>query len=193
MTTSRDVLLWIDTETTAIRPEEGDLLEIGMRVTDMTGNPLANKYGGTEFSRVILPKEGINLNSVSLETIYGMHRDNGLVRESLLSGTGQDETVSQTVEWLETVREVLTPDRLIIAGTNPQFDLDWIHWHLHDLAAYLDQVTDYHRMDMTALRLALATLGPHKHEHTTHRVDDCLDRDTHEYQQTISILRHTKE
>ena len=46
MTTSRDVLLWVDTETTAIRPEEGDLLEIGMRVTDMTGNPLSNKYGG---------------------------------------------------------------------------------------------------------------------------------------------------
>ena len=193
MTTSRDVLLWIDTETTAIRPEEGDLLEIGMRVTDMTGNPLANKYGGTEFSRVILPKEGINLNSVSLETIYGMHRDNGLVREALLSGTGQDETVSQTVEWLSTVREVLTPDRLIIAGTNPQFDLDWITSKLPALADWLKSYTDYHRMDMTALRLALATLGPHQHEHTTHRVDDCLDRELNEYRQIISIIRHTKE
>ena len=193
MTTSRDVLLWVDTETTAIRPEEGDLLEIGMRVTDMTGNPLSNKYGGGEFSRVILPKEGINLNSVSLETIYGMHRDNGLVREALLSGTGQDETADQAVEWLRTIREVLTPDRLIIAGTNPQFDLYWIRWHLTGLDIYLDEYTDYHRMDMTALRLALATLGPHQYEHTTHRVDDCLDRDINEYQQTINILRHTKE
>ena len=193
MTTSRDVLLWVDTETTAIRPEEGDLLEIGMRVTDMTGNPLSNKYGGGEFSRVILPKEGINLNSVSLETIYGMHRDNGLVREALLSGTGQDETADQAVEWLRTISEVLTPDRLIIAGTNPQFDLYWIRWHLTGLDIYLDEYTDYHRMDMTALRLALATLGPHQHEHTTHRVDDCLDRDINEYQQTINILRHTKE
>lgn len=87
----------------------------------------------------------------------------------------------------------LDPDRLIIAGTNPQFDLDWITSKLPVLADGLNSLTDYHRMDMTALRLALATLGHHKHEHTTHRVDDCLDRDIHEYQQTINILRHTKE
>lgn len=191
MTTSRDVLLWVDTETTEIRPEEGDLLEIGMRVTDMTGNPLPGAKG--RYSRVIHPTGGIRLNCGTMEPILGMHRDNGLIRESLLSGTGPDETAEDACQWIVDINYHLDPDRLIIAGTNIQFDIDWITSKLPVLADGLNSLTDYHRMDMTALRLALATLGPHRHEHTTHRVDDCLDRDIHEYQQTISILRHTKE
>lgn len=79
MTTSRDVLLWVDTETTAISPEEGELLEIGMRVTDMTGNPLSDAKG--RYSRVIHPTGGIRLNCGTMEPILGMHRDNGLIRE----------------------------------------------------------------------------------------------------------------
>ncbi len=191
MTTSRDVLLWVDTETTAISPMEGELLEIGMRVTDMTGMPLPVAEG--RYSRVIHPTNGIRLNCGTMEPILGMHRDNGLIRESLLSGTGPDETAEDACQWVVEINYQLDPDRLIIAGTNIQFDLDWITSKLPVLADGLKNLTDYHRMDMTALRLALATLGPHKHEHTTHRVDDCLDRDIHEYQQTISILRHTKE
>ena len=191
MTTDRDVLLGIDTETTAIRPEEGDLLEIGMRVTDMAGNPLLGAKG--RYSRVIHPTDGIRLNCGTMDTILGMHLDNGLIRESLLSGTGPDETAEDACQWLVDANYPLNPERLIIAGTNPQFDLDWISHKLPVLTDGLRTLTDYHRMDMTALRLALATLGPHKHEHTTHRVDDCLDRDINEYQQTISILRHTKE
>lgn len=191
MTTSRDVLLWVDTETTAISPMEGELLEIGMRVTDMTGNPLPVAKG--RYSRVIHPTNGIRLNCGTMEPILGMHRDNGLIRESLLSGEGPDETAEDACQWIVGIRTKLDPDRLIIAGTNIQFDLDWITSKLPALADGLKNLTDYHRLDMTALRLALATLGTHQHEHTTHRVDDCLDRDINEYQQTINILRHTKE
>lgn len=34
---NRRMLLWLDTETTAIKPEDGQLLEIGMRITNLDG------------------------------------------------------------------------------------------------------------------------------------------------------------
>ncbi|PLS26012.1 hypothetical protein [Bifidobacterium parmae] len=176
-----DMLLWLDVETTGIKPT-ADLLEIGLRCTSMDGTQETARLTGV---RHLKPDEGIIFEPGAI----GMHYANGLIDDCLLGGLDPDDLASDVIDF---TRDLAATYRLHPAGTNIQrFDLP-------RLASFCSRVSiagatsligflHYRAVDMTTVRALLATQGHHlDQDHTArHRVDDCLDRD-------IAFWRHAQ-
>lgn len=180
-------LVWIDTETTAIDPADGQLLEIGVNAT-----PLDDPDTAIYCYQTPIWQRCINLNSDTAGAIR-MHMSNGLIDECLDAG-GHATTITDVFETLDTDLAVLAEKWVLHpAGTNPDFDVDWIK-HTHATTYITPTARTSHRiwqhfnhrkLDMTAIRLSLQPLGinlldPKVHD-TQHRVANCINRDLHEY------------
>lgn len=181
MTDKPDALLWIDTETTAIDPREGDLLEIGLVCTSMDASEtIATHHAVIHRDHLVIDRQ--NLIAVR------MHLANGLLLESL-DMAGEPTADRAEADLREFINTLYDQWALYLAGTNIQFDIDWINEHLP--TAGIDDLS-HRRMDVTSLRLALTAIGldPYDESHDTdHRTSHCLARDIREYRQMIALLR----
>ncbi|NMN02721.1 ribonuclease [Bifidobacterium panos] len=173
-------LLWIDVETTAIDPDDGDLLEVGMVLTDMRGKLLENpRYW------LVKDQHSIRINAATI-TAIGMHWENNLIKEvcalEACNGLAVSKEIRETLDkWSRNA--VLHP-----AGTNVDFDLRWLAAHL-GLHTTLDKLS-HRKLDLTTLRLLDTAIGldPYESHATYHRVEDCLARDLAEYWQRIEQM-----
>ena len=116
-----------------------------------------------------------------------MHCANGLLEDALDAGYTEAATANALEEYVDSLAQSFT---LHPAGSNPQFDLDFIgrlcpHPPPH-----------HHRIDMATLRDSLEAAGwDVKPEDETpaacaHRTGTCLDRDIRQY---ARIIRHLSE
>ncbi len=190
------MLLWLDTETTAIDPADGQLLEIGMRITELDGSD-GSDGGDFSFERV-LPHRSIDYTSKTREAI-AMHSRNGLLDESF----NQPEDFCRSVDWdiqgwltdCITGLQVHGPAVMLhVAGSNPGFDLGWLDAHcpgVRDSHVWRGHVS-HRNLDLSAIRLTLMTVGVNPyaaHRERTHRVHDCLDHDIHQWMQWVEWVR----
>lgn len=162
------MLLWIDTETTGLDPNQCELLEVGMQVTDMTGKH---------------PHDSLHLI---------VHPDNGLM---LASAEAPKDTYDyQHTAWNihEFLNDQLSQYTLHPAGTNVDFDLRQLDVHLsrhlnHPIAEGLH----HRKLDLTTLRLTDQAIGrdPYQNHAGTHRVQDCIHRDINDYTAYLDIMR----
>lgn len=191
---NRHLLLWIDTETTAIKPEDGQLLEIGMRITNLNGTPLVGEgdYDPYKFSTVI-PHSRINYTR---DTAYAirMHQDNGLLDE-VLDKERPEEANIWLVESLDRLQSGGTHVTLHPAGTNVDFDLAWLKasGKLNFAAPAWKGNVSYRKLDLTTVRLTLETvdINPYGNgkKKPTHRVNDCLDRDIWDWMNWVEWVK----
>ena len=175
-----EYLLWIDVETTAIDPDDGDLLEVGMVLTDMRGMLAENpRYW------LVKDQHSISINAATIDAI-GMHWKNGLIKEvcalEACNGLAVAKEIRETIDgWSQNA--IVYP-----AGTNVDFDLHWLcaHFGLHNTIGKLS----HRKLDLTTPRLMDAANGldPYASHATTHRVEDCLNRDLTEYRQRIEQM-----
>lgn len=195
---NRHLLLWIDTETTAIKPEDGQLLEIGMHITDLDGTDPTTwqGYNPYEFSTVI-PHSRINYTAKTAKAIR-MHQANGLIDEVLNSAV-----VAKTPhEWLLDSIDDLQYNgphvTLHPAGTNVDFDLAWLKVQQPTLffSPLWDGFVSYRKLDLSTVRLTLNAVGinPYKSgAKPTHRVNDCLERDIFDWMHWVEwVQEHMK-
>ena len=178
-----DMLLWVDVETTSLEPADGDLLEIGLRITDMCGLELART------SELINPAKPLRCGAENVKA-FELHAANGLL-EAIHTDQAHDlkTATSRLVLWI--ADNTMDHWALHPAGTNPQFDLKWLKNKTPQL--YQTVNANYRHLDLTSLRLAMKAIGhdPYQHHQSTHRVDDCLDRDISEYTQYLRALAGT--
>lgn len=178
---NRHMLLWIDTETTAIKPEDGQLLEIGMRITNLDGTDPKpwQGYNPYKFSTVI-PHSRISYTR-DTEHAIRLHQDNGLLDEVL-----DTQVAKSPSEWLlDSVDKLQDNGPHIVlhpAGTNVDFDLAWLKAHQPKLilSPLWDGTVSYRKLDLSTVRLTLATVGINPYRNSKkpkHRVNDCLNRD----------------
>lgn len=176
MTTKTEALLWIDTETTAIEPRDGQLLEIGMILTDMQGNQL-------EPPRNWLIRHPYIRMTPTTAYAIDLHARNKLIDQTFEHGMSEDAVATMVHETLTALadRYVLHP-----AGTNPDFDLQWLKT---GLGLQLTQL-HYRKLDMTALRMLTTqvALGAWTSAPTDHRVTTCLSRDIREYTRILDAI-----
>lgn len=173
------LLAWLDTETTALSPADGDLLEIGCVITDMRG-----VEQGT-YTTVVKPN-GLTIGEDNIEAIR-LHLDNGLLRQALT--VGDDHKPARIARELDTflgqwpcATTILHP-----AGTNIGFDLAWLTTKLPDCERLQD--LSHRCLDLTGFRLLSLARGedPYGSAHaTSHRVADCLERDLNEYRHVLA-------
>lgn len=188
------MLLWLDVETTAINPADGQLLEIGMRITELDGTYPDCDNGAVDFAfERPLHKRVVAYTAATAHAIR-MHQDNGLLDEVATPQTPPVDDEKQATLWLSHCIDVLQdgkpPVVLHVAGSNPAFDRAWLDERfpgLPDSDVWADSVS-YRNLDLSAIRLTLLTVGldPYGRTHTgTHRVHDCLDRDMREWGQWV--------
>ena len=191
-TPTKHYLLWIDVETTAVKPEDGQLLEVGVAITNMEGTVL---YGPKS---IVIKRQRLELNDDTKHAILGMHTANDLINQVLVP------YLPKTVEFqckplLDDLCAQLAGAKeagctIHVAGTNVQFDIDWLT--KAELWSYFEPYVSHRRLDMSAIRLTLTAVGidPYKANHkTTHRVYDCIARDIHDYMCYIEwVKEHMK-
>lgn len=188
------MLLWLDVETTAINPADGQLLEIGMRITELDGTYPDCDNGAVDFAfERPLHKRVVAYTAATAHAIR-MHQNNGLLDEVANVPTPLGDDEKQATLWLSQCIDVLQdgkpPVVLHVAGSNPTFDRAWLDERFPGLPesdAWADSVS-YRNLDLSAIRLTLLAVGldPYGRTHTgTHRVHDCLDRDMREWEQWV--------
>ena len=185
MTDKPHRLIWIDTETTSISPRDGQLLEVAMHLTDTRGMERIESGAEAVAWWWIIRHDAIRLTPATAYAITELHSRNELIDD--VFGPESETTDSAA----EGIHDLLTDlaDRYVLhpAGTNIQFDLDWIH---AALGLTLEQF-DYHHLDMSGLRI-LAKQTIHdwpNHPAGTHRALDCLTRDINEYRTIINTIK----
>ena len=163
-------LVWIDLETTGLVPSEGEILELGLRVT----TPLGEVVNGSSW--LIRPKRSeADLRGIMGPIAEKMHSDNGLIREVYERGHLLDNVIADATEWLGL--NGLPSGVIPPSGANTPFDRSWLFEHGPDLAAWFHYRPG---IDCSMLRSACRALNPNVFEHLPkvsdrHRVDDCLD------------------
>lgn len=184
MTDKPHRLIWIDTETTSISPRDGQLLEVAMHLTDTRGMERIESGAEAVAWRWIIRHDAIRLTPATAYAIE-LHTRNGLIDDVFGPESETPDSVAACI--LDTLTDLA--DRYVLhpAGTNVQFDLDWIH---AALGLTLEQL-DYHHLDMSGLRILARQTIPNwpKHPAGTHRALDCLTRDIAEYRTIIDTIK----
>lgn len=175
-----DMLLWMDVETTGLDPDHDRILEVELRCTDMKG---VLCVGG--FHRVVgLKGRKASVTDGNLEA-WRMHCANGLLEDALDGGYTEEAAANALEEYVDSLAQSFT---LHPAGSNPQFDLDFICRLCPDLPLH------HHRIDMATIRDSLEAAGwdvkPEGETPITsaHRTGTCLDRDINQYAHLIRGL-----
>ena len=174
------MLLWIDTETTGLDPNQCELLEVGMQVTDLK----AETRGGS-LHLIVHPDNVRNwANHPEMLKAYEMHLANGLMlacAEAPKTGYDYKHTALNIHEFLN---DQLSQYTLHPAGTNVDFDLRQLDVHLsRHLEHPITQGLHHRKLDLTSFRLADQAIGgnPYQNHAGTHRVQDCIRRDINDY------------
>lgn len=173
-----DMLLWMDVETTGLDPDHDRILEVEMRCTDMRG---VLCVGG--FHRVIgLAERNVSITDENFKA-WRMHCANGLLEDALDGGYTEEAAANALEEYVDSLAQSFT---LHPAGSNPQFDLDFIGRLCPNLPLH------YHRIDMATLRDSLEAAGWDVRPEgetpvaSAHRTGTCLDRDIRQYARASS-------
>nr|DAW14570.1 MAG TPA: Oligoribonuclease [Caudoviricetes sp.] len=182
------MLLWIDTETTGLDPNQCELLEVGMQVTDLK----AETRGGS-LHLIVHPDNVRNwANHPEMLKAYEMHLANGLMlacAEAPKTGYDYKHTALNIHEFLN---DQLSQYTLHPAGTNVDFDLRQLDVHLsRHLEHPITQGLHHRKLDLTSFRLADQAIGgnPYQNHAGTHRVQDCIRRDINDYTAYLDIIR----
>jgi oligoribonuclease len=161
-----DKLLWLDLETTGLDPEKGQILEVGVVVTDGDLKVLERAEWVVHHDPVPA------MDPWCLRT----HTANGLLVECCDSGWKNVGEVESEILSMLRVRLGLESKNVRLAGSSIHFDRAWAHIHMPRLDAWL-----HHRMvDVLslweALRIARPDLPfPEKPAKTLHRVRQDID------------------
>lgn len=155
-------------------------LEIGMECTDMLGE---QKFGS--LSRIIRP-DRLDLLSMS-PVAFSMHTDNGLLFE-LMGGSVRNDSMVVVANAVEEFLDSLSQRfSLVPAGTNVDFDLDF----LRRLNLNPDAWLTYRKYDMATIRRLVTVLGapdPYQGDSGPHRVKSCIARDIKDYKAMLETL-----
>ena len=182
------MLLWIDTETTGLDPNQCELLEVGMQVTDLKA-----ETRGDSLHLIVHPDNVRNwANHPEMLKAYEMHLANGLMlacAEAPKTGYDYKHTALNIHEFLN---DQLSQYTLHPAGTNVDFDLRQLDVHLsRHLEHPITQGLHHRKLDLTSFRLADQAIGgnPYQNHAGTHRVQDCIRRDINDYTAYLDIIR----
>lgn len=177
-----DMLLWLDVETTALEPCDGQLLEVGLVLTDMRGERLTG-LDVHEGWRWVIRWDAIRLTPETSYAISELHAKNHLIDDVF---GGNSVPASHVAEEIFNVINGLADSyTLHPAGTNVDFDIRWVR----SLGLQLANL-HYRRLDLTALRFLMqqVSLGAWVKQDTDHRVMTCLNRDIQEYKQILDKI-----
>lgn len=180
--TDNEYLLWVDVETTGLDLEANSLLEIELRLTDMSGEEVDS------FHQVISPRDGVRFDAVALR----MHAANNLLKDACDSDHDQWIAIEMLRDWMGDDTHPCETDTWHLTGSSVHFDFAWLKCNGVDL----DRYTQIHhrRLDLSDIRILLDAIDPQLMKditdgipQTDHRTGSCLDRDIETYQHLLDL------
>lgn len=168
-----EALLWVDVETTGVDRDLDELLEVGMRCTSVD----ATETYGT-LTRLVKP-QCLTFDDFT-PVSFSMHCDSGLLYalvDSDPSRTNRKAVADAILEFLDSLAQRFA---LVPAGTNVDFDLDFLRRLDPDIVRRMS----YWKLDVTTMRhLADWFVGenPYGRHSSHHRVRWCIERDISDY------------
>lgn len=175
-----EALLWVDVETTGVDRDLDELLEVGMRCTSVN----ATETYGT-LTRLVKP-QCLTLDDFT-PVSFSMHCDSGLLPallDSEPSRVNRKAVTDAILEFLDSLAQRFT---LVPAGTNVDFDIDFLRRLDPDIVRRMS----YRKLDVTTLRhLAdwFTDETPYGRHSSCHRVRWCIERDISDYRSLYKAI-----
>jgi oligoribonuclease len=138
--------LWCDIETTGLKPNEGQILELGLRLTDDRLNTLSEASWVVQFARQ-------DLSNLS-DFILKMHTKNGLIFECLKSGMSVAEVEMLATQWISS--RLGNTEAPPMAGSTIGFDRSWLKRWMPSV----DDHAHYRSFDVSTIKLACRLWSP---------------------------------
>lgn len=129
-------LVWTDLETTGLDETDGYILEVGLIITDEN----MDIRTGTS---IVIGRRGIREYPMP-EIVREMHERSGLLADVEVSDWSESEAEDYLIGFVRNHEA----ERLLMAGSNPQFDRRWLRVHMPRLHA----LYHYGNFDVHTLR-----------------------------------------
>jgi oligoribonuclease len=182
MTYDNAALLWVDIETTSLKPSEGQILELGLRITDDHLNNLSEASWVVHFDR----RELSNLS----DFILNMHTKNGLLFECMKSEMSVYDVAHEAELW--GMRLPWGDAKVPMAGSTIGFDRKW----LQEYMPQVDGLAHYRSLDVSSIKLAARLWSPdlpkfNEGREAVHRVLPDIEDSTQElfYYVTSGVIK----
>lgn len=175
-----EALLWVDVETTGVDRDLDELLEVGMRCTSVN----ATETYGT-LTRLVKP-QGLTFDDFT-PVSFSMHCDSGLLYalvDSDPSRTNRKAVADAILEFLDSLAQRFT---LVPAGTNVDFDMDFLRRLDPDIVRRMS----YRKLDVTTMRHLAGWFGdenPYGRTSGHHRVRWRIERDVSDYRALFKAI-----
>lgn len=141
-----DLILWIDVEVNDPDPEIGELLEIGVIVTDISGNEIGNEYHAlfkTEIGEIL---------AATNDEVLKMHEESGLWKDLWLSDTTTLEKADEELGlMMKSIMEEYPRSRFYFGGNSITLDRSFIRLFL---PKFYDKLS-FRSIDVTSISLAV--------------------------------------
>lgn len=172
------MLIWLDLETTGLTPEDNEILEIGVIVTD------DNLIEHGRFHALVAPAVTRTLESMH-PVVQKMHTNNKLWSEinQIPEDCTIDSAETQLLDFLEECG--VKPGEAQLAGSTISFDRAFVAVHMPRLAKYLH----YRNVDVTSFNEIARRSWPGLHMNRP-----VLDRGAHradvDIQNSLDVMRY---
>lgn len=148
ITIDQQKLLWLDIETTGLRPKSDQILAIGIAITD-------KDLKIVEEREWFIKHKNLDLNMMNLEVLK-MHVNSGLLDQVRRATTGLNDVWEHTKEILQ--KHYKPDERVIVAGNSVHFDRQFIREHMNPFYATFF----YRQVDVSSVKLLVEAWMPDK-------------------------------
>jgi oligoribonuclease len=149
-------IVWVDLETTGLDPQRDRILEVGIRITNVSGDTL-------EWVTSLVWNPDWEVRLTANEVVQKMHTDSGLVVDlAELSRSGQRYMYTPTMVGQQMLGWLMRKLGADAKGTPPMAG-NSVHYDRSFLAAYMPDLLGfwhYRNLDMSSMREACRILNP---------------------------------
>lgn len=182
------MIVWVDTETTGLDPESGDLLEVALVVTSDDLEEVAAR------SVVVLPLAPLGLYAWREHLdpfIQDMHGKNGLL-DDIRAGVGMrcEAAAEYLIGWALSQSAGFDLEKTPLAGSTVGFDRAWLKKHM----PALESLFSYRSIDVSSITELAARWAPAIYEGRP-KADPAkiAHRALPDVRESISTLRYYRE
>lgn len=141
-----DLILWTDVETNSPDPEVGELLELGVVVSDISGNKLGDEY------HTLFKTDIVEVMQRTDEFVLAMHEKSGLWKDLwVMGGSTFDEVDKELGEWTDNLLLNRPTSKLYFGGNSITLDRNFLRIFLPNFYKRLS----FRSIDVTSISLAV--------------------------------------
>lgn len=180
----KKLLVWLDLETTGLDPDEGQILEIGIIVTDLELKEVRRR----SWTLLHCREDVIGLMD---DYVLEMHLKSGLLKRCWAKGNNpvdaadvRERTWAEVSRFLKEATRGAEPKNCYLAGSSIHFDRSWLEDHAPEVLVAVS-----HRMlDVSSYKVAFPGLLNQPDE-PAHRVMEDLEYSIDQHRQMRQVVR----